>query len=72
MEQSGTMDFYNFINKINLLEDDEIGKEGFLEEFQDTFWVHDEAQSSWIQRRFGGRFMRKASSKGKGKGKRNV
>eukprot|EP00971_Amphidinium_carterae_P160115 3173823-Amphidinium_carterae.1 len=50
------------------VEDDETGEEGFLEEFQDTFWVHDEAQSFWIQRRFGGRFMRKRKGKGKGKG----
>eukprot|EP00971_Amphidinium_carterae_P202893 4026367-Amphidinium_carterae.2 len=48
----------------------ETGEEGFLEDFQDTFWVHDETQSFWMQRRFGGRFLRKGSSKGKGKGKR--
>eukprot|EP00971_Amphidinium_carterae_P275905 5474836-Amphidinium_carterae.1 len=42
------------------------GQRSFLD--QDTFWVHDEAQSFWIQRRFGGRFMRKRKGKYKGKG----
>eukprot|EP00971_Amphidinium_carterae_P192062 3810758-Amphidinium_carterae.2 len=51
------------------VEDDKTGEEGFLEDFQDTSWVHDEAQSFWMQRRFGGRFLRKGSRKGKGKGK---
>eukprot|EP00971_Amphidinium_carterae_P141576 2805112-Amphidinium_carterae.1 len=51
------------------VEDDETGEEGFLEEFQDTFWVHDEAQSFWIQRRFGGRFMRKSKGGKKGTSK---
>eukprot|EP00971_Amphidinium_carterae_P316871 6299216-Amphidinium_carterae.1 len=41
------------------VEHDETGEEGFLEQFQDTFWVHDEEQAFWMQRRFGGRFMRK-------------
>eukprot|EP00971_Amphidinium_carterae_P141788 2808754-Amphidinium_carterae.1 len=31
------------------VEDDETGEEGFLEEFQDTFWVHDEEQAFWMQ-----------------------
>eukprot|EP00971_Amphidinium_carterae_P301837 5996630-Amphidinium_carterae.1 len=44
------------------VEDDYTGEEGFLEEFSDTFWVHDEEQSFWIQRRFGGRAMRKGLS----------
>ena len=47
-------------------EDDDDGTEGFLDAYEDSFWVFDEENESWFQRRFQGRTVRK----GKGKGKR--
>ena len=32
----------------------EIGHEGFFKEFEDTFWVHDEASDVWVARHFKG------------------
>ncbi|CAE7673933.1 unnamed protein product, partial [Symbiodinium microadriaticum] len=44
------------------VEDEEDGTEGFLEADDDAFWVYDEDNYTWFQRRFQGK-------KGKGKGK---
>ena len=53
------------------VEDEEDGAEGFLEADQDAFWVYDEENYTWFQRRFQGRKMKreiKGRRKGKGKG----
>ena len=42
-------------------EDDEDGAEGFLDALEDVFWVCDDAEFTWYQRRFQG----KAKAKGK-------
>ena len=47
-------------------DDDDDGAEGFLEALEDVFWVYDDAEYTWYQRRFQGRQTRR----GKGKGKR--
>ena len=47
-------------------EDEDDGAEGFLEALEDVFWVYDDADFTWYQRRFQGRQTRR----GKGKGKR--
>ena len=50
-------------------EDDETGEVGFLDEFEDVFWIHDDCKDTWIANRFRSRRMRKGNPKGKGKGK---
>ena len=50
------------------VEDEEDGTEGFLESYDDVFWVYDDESAAWFQRRFQGRRMTR--NKGKGKGKR--
>ena len=53
-------------------EDEEDGAEGFLEANGDVFWIYDDENYSWFQRRFQGRRTRKGkgrSRKGKGKGR---
>ena len=53
------------------VEDEEDGAEGFLEADEDAFWVYDEEDYTWFQRRFQGRKMKrgfKGRRKGKGKG----
>ena len=53
------------------VEDEEDGAEGFLEADEDAFWIYDEENYSWFQRRFQGRKMKRGSKgkrKGKGKG----
>jgi len=49
-------------------EDDEDGAEGFLDALEDVFWVYDDAEFTWHQKRFQGRQTRR----GKGKGRRKV
>ena len=52
-------------------EDEDDGAEGFLEADEDAFWIYDEENYSWFQRRFQGRRMKrgfKGRRKGKGKG----
>eukprot|EP00439_Symbiodinium_sp_Y106_P061450 s4690_g9.t1 len=39
------------------VEDEEDGTEGFLEADEDTFWVDDDENYTWFQRRFQGRKM---------------
>ena len=34
--------------------EEETGQEGFVQEFEDTFWVHDEASDAWVARHFKG------------------
>ena len=41
------------------VEDEEDGAEGFLEADEDTFWVYDEDNYTWFQRRFHGRKMKR-------------
>ena len=51
--------------------DEEDGAEGFLEADEDAFWVYDEENYTWFQRRFQARKMKrgfKGRRKGKGKG----
>eukprot|EP00435_Cladocopium_sp_Y103_P061947 s116_g23.t1 len=48
-------------------EDDEDGAEGFLGALEDVFWVYDDADYTWYQRRFQGRSTRRGTRKGKGK-----
>ena len=51
-------------------EDEEDGAEGFLDASEDVFWIWDDNDYSWYQRRFQGRRTRKGKGKGrKGKGK---
>ena len=55
------------------VEDEEDGTEGFLEADDDAFWVYDEDNYTWFQRRFQGRKMKrgfKGQRKGKGKGRK--
>ena len=53
-------------------EDDEDHAEGFLDALEDVFWVCDDAEFTWYQRRFQGRHTRRGKGKGrrKGEGKR--
>jgi len=44
-------------------------RNGFLMEFEDTFWVFDDTSYVWMARKFAGRRFRKGQPKGKGKGK---
>ena len=48
-------------------EDEEDGAEGFLDALQDVFWIWDDNDYSWFQRRFQGRRTRKGKGKGKGR-----
>ena len=50
-------------------EDEEDGAEGFLDALEDVFWVYDDVEYTWFQRRFQGRNTRKGKGKGKRKGK---
>ena len=50
-------------------EDDEDGAEGFLDALEDVFWVYDDADYTWYQRRFQGRQTRQGKGKGRRKGK---
>ena len=51
-------------------EDEEDGAEGFLDASEDVFWIWDDNDYSWFQRRFQGRRTRKGKGKGrKGKGR---
>ncbi|OLP89146.1 Kinesin-like protein Klp59C [Symbiodinium microadriaticum] len=55
------------------VEDEEDGAEGFLEADEDTFWVYDEDNYTWFQRRFQGRKIKrgfKGHRKGKSKGRK--
>ena len=47
-------------------EDEEDGAEGFLDALEDVFWIWDDNDYSWFQRRFQGRRTRKGKGKGKG------
>ena len=51
------------------VEDEEDGTEGFLDADDDAFWVYDEENYAWFQRRLQGRKM-KRGFKGRRKGKR--
>ena len=48
-----------------LAEDEEDGAEGFLDALEDVFWIWDDNDCSWFQRRFQGKG--KKGKKGKGK-----
>ena len=48
-------------------EDEEDGAEGFLDALEDVFWIWDDNDFSWYQRRFQGRRTRKGKGKGKGR-----
>ena len=48
-------------------EDEEDGAEGFLDALEDVFWIWDDNDYSWFQRRFQGRRTRKGKGKGKGR-----
>ena len=50
-------------------EDEETGEVGFLPEFEDVFWVHDDDSFAWVSHHFEGRKMRRGAAKGKGKGR---
>ena len=50
-------------------EDDEDGAEGFLDALEDVFWVCDDADYTWYQRRSQGRQNKRGKGKGKRKGK---
>ena len=56
-------------------EDEEDGAEGFLDALEDVFWIWDDNDYAWFQRRFQGRRTRKRKRKrrkkrkGKGKGR---
>ena len=60
-ELEGTDDYWT--------EDEEDGAEGFLDALEDVFWVYDDADYTWYQRRFQGRQTRRGKGKGKRKGK---
>ena len=51
-------------------QDDTTGEEGFLPEFEDTFWVFDDMANTWLSQPFRGRTLRRGKGKGKGKGAR--
>ena len=51
-------------------EEQETGTEGFLEEYNDSFWIFDETSNTWYQKRFRGRQYIKGRPKGKGKGRK--
>ena len=53
------------------VEDEEDGAEGFLQADDDAFWVYDEENYTWFQRRFqGGKMKRGFKGRRKGEGKR--
>ena len=45
----------------------EDGAEGFLDALEDVFWIWDDNDYSWFQRRFSRRRTRKGKGKGKGR-----
>ena len=47
-------------------EDEDDGAEGFLDAHEDIFYIYDEQNDSWFQRRFQGRRSRKGVGKGRG------
>jgi hypothetical protein len=49
------------------VEDDQTFEEGFVPEYEDTFWTMDE-YGYWSARPFQGRRLRRGAAKGKGKG----
>ena len=51
-------------------EDEDDGAEGFLDAHEDIFYIYDEQNDSWFQRRFQGR--RSGKGKGKGRGSLNL
>ena len=52
--------------------EEEIGQEGFVQEFEETVWVHEEASDAWVARHFkGGRRLLTGSKRGKRKGSRS-
>eukprot|EP00439_Symbiodinium_sp_Y106_P047780 s4760_g6.t1 len=51
------------------VEDEEDGAEGILEADDDTFWVYDEENYTWFQRRFQARKMKRGFKGGRRKGK---
>ena len=51
------------------VEDEEDGTEGFLEADEDTFWVYDDENYTWFQRRFQGRKLKRGFKGGRRKGK---
>ncbi|OLP80662.1 hypothetical protein AK812_SmicGene38896 [Symbiodinium microadriaticum] len=62
-----------FVSLSDLAQDEEHGAEGFLAADEDAFWVYDEENYTWFQRRFQGRKMKrgfKGRRKGKGKGRK--
>ncbi|CAE7449626.1 RE1 [Symbiodinium natans] len=48
-------------------EDEDDGAEGFLDAFEDCFWVYDDESYTWFQRKFQGRKLRRGKGKGKGR-----
>ena len=52
------------IDEGELAKDEDDGAEGFVDAHEDIFYIYDEQNESWFQRRFPGR----RSRKGKGKG----
>ena len=50
-------------------EDEDDGAEGLLEALENVFWVFDDSEYTWYQRRFQGRTTRRGKGKGKRKGK---
>ena len=53
------------------VEDDETGEEGFLDGVEEIFYAHDDENECWIARPVRGRRLRRGSSKGKGKKRKN-
>ena len=51
------------------VEDDDTGEVGFLPEWDDVFWVHDDVSFVWASHHFRGRKLRRGPPRGKGKGK---
>jgi len=51
------------------VQDESTNEEGFLDEYQDLFWVYDDQSSAWASYPFQGRKVRKGTPKGHGKGK---
>ena len=47
-------------------EDEDDGAEGFLDAHEDKFYIYDEQNELWFQRRFQGRRSRKGKGKGRG------
>ena len=51
------------------VQDDESGQEGFMGEFEDTFWTYDDTEWVWQASPVRKRFLRRGPPKGNGKGK---